>query len=61
MGNFSAAMIKAKKKTVKYYVHCTEEKQLSTQKAGKPLSKEGKGKIFSDKQKQSPPPAGDKF
>lgn len=30
MGNFSAAMIKAKKKTVKYYVHCTEEKQLST-------------------------------
>ena len=30
MDNFSAATIKAKKKTVKYYVHCTEEKQLSS-------------------------------
>lgn len=51
MHNFSAAMVKAKKKTVKYYFHCTKEKQLSTQKASKPIFKEGKGKVFSDKQK----------
>lgn len=54
MDNFLAAMIKAKKKTVKYYFHCTKEKQLSTYTASKPIFKEGKGKRFSDKQKQNP-------